>query len=826
MRTANLIGLHRLDAIRQDARFGVRMLVKHRGMTLIGAFAMAVAIAVGATTFAAISALLDPALPFPEGDRIVALNFVDPDDGLPQRQVIHQFAALRGQLVSVEQFGAFHDAEHNLVASETAPEPVTVAEISASAFAITGTPASLGRYLLPADDAESAAPVVVIGHDAWQLRFGSDPNVVGRAVNLGGTPRTIVGVMPGGFRFPYDHQFWVPLRESPLQYARGKGPRLFLFGRLASGVSYDRAQAEFAAVGRRVLDAGTEKERSLRPAVVPFTRGTLDATFLWVLRAGQILVAALTLVVAINLAVLVYARIVTRLGEIAVRGALGASRGRILGQLFIEAFALAIVGAGAGVVMSRYALGVLQWLSVGMPFWVRFELSPGAVIYAFGLAVLAALIMGVLPGLKATGASVTANLHELHGRGGTRLGATWTALIVAQVAVAVAVLPAAVFIASRVILMETTGPGFAAESIVVARAAFSTDAGGVDRERVRARQGELIARLTREPGVMGVTFSSGIPGYASSEPIRFEKGVRLRGLTEHLPDVGVTDALVPSVVRASVDLFDAYGAERLAGRSLVPGDVGAANAVVVNRSFARMYLADGNALGLRFRYIRNEADPAVPAPWYQIVGVVRDFPAFPPNLSRTGEPTIYHPAAVGELDPMVLSIRVTGAVPAGFISRVREIGAEVDPALQLQDVEPLSNRYDHGRSAWRSLAWAIALVTVSVLLLSAAGIYALMAFTVAQRTREIGIRTALGAQPRHVMLDVFGRAAWQVTAGVLVGSVLSGAAFVAMGLGLERAAPLLVTVAAIMSVVGLTAASGPARRALRIQAVEALRADS
>jgi putative ABC transport system permease protein len=274
--------------------------------------------------------------------------------------VIHQFAALRGQLVTVEHFGAFHDAEHNLVASETAPEPVAVAEISPSAFAIAGTPASLGRYLLPADESESATPVVVIGHDAWQLRFGGDPNVVGRSIGLGGVPRTIVGVMPKEFKFPYDHQFWVPLRENPLKYARGGGPRLYLFGRLAPGVSFDRAQAEFAAVAQRAVDAGTESGRILRPALVPYTRGLVDATTMWVLRAGQILVAALTLVVAINLAILVYARTVTRLGEIAVRSALGASRGRILAQLFIEAFALAIVGAGAGLGLSRYALGVMQ----------------------------------------------------------------------------------------------------------------------------------------------------------------------------------------------------------------------------------------------------------------------------------------------------------------------------------------------------------------------------------------------------------------------------------------------------------------------------------
>jgi putative ABC transport system permease protein len=816
------------DAILLDARFGVRILIKHRGLTVVGAFAMAVAIAVGATLFEVFSEVLDPALPFAGGDRVVSLHFVGSTPGDPHRRVIHDFAALRGQLATVEHFGAFRDAEHNLVAADTAPEPVSVAEITASAFAIAGTPASLGRYLLPADAQKAATPVVVIGHDAWQVRFGGDRNVVGRTVNLGGVPRTVVGVMPEGFQFPVRHEFWIPLQEDPLEYARGEGPRIYMFGRLAADVTIEQAQAEFAAVAPRTAVVPPETGLALRPVVVPYTYEHSDLNqpgVSWMLRAGQLLVGALTFVVAINLAILVYARTVTRLGELAVRSALGASRGRILAQLFIEALALSIVGAGAGLGLARYGLDVIQTLSHangGLPFWITFALSPGAVIYAFGLAVVAAIIMGVLPGLKATGGSVTANLHELHGRSGTRLGATWTTLIVVQVAVAVAVLPAAVFIASRVMRMEMTGPGFAAESFVVANADLSAEGSKVDFDRVKARQIELISRLKGEPGVMGVTFSSGIPGFAGSEQIRFEDGVRLSGVADHVPDIGITDTLVPSVVRASVDLFATYDAPILAGRHFAASDVGAARVVVVNRSFAEMYLQDANAVGLRFRYVREDADPA--REWFQIIGVVRDFPAFPPNLTRKGEPTIYHPAAVGEMDPVTLSVRFAGDVPSTFINRFRAIGAEVDPALQLRRVGRLADRYDEGRSAWRSLAWAIALVTASVLMLSGAGIYALMSFTVAQRTREIGIRTALGAQPRRVIMNVFGRAGRQVALGVLLGSALSGGAFVALGLGLASAAPLLLAVAAIMAIVGVMAALGPARRGLRIQAIEALRA--
>ena len=273
-------------------------------------------------------------------------------------------------------------------------------------------------------------------------------------------------------------------------------------------------------------------------------------------------------------------------------------------------------------------------------------------------------------------------------------------------------------------------------------------------------------------------------------------------------------------------MFSTYGAEILAGRTFNASDVGAANAVVVNRSFVETYLQDANALGLRFRYSRGETEAAAAEQWFQIVGVVRDFPSFPLNLAREGEPTIYHPAAAGDIHPVTLSVRFAGQVPAGFIDRFRHIGAEIDPALQLRSVGSLADRYTEVRSAWRSLAWAIGLVTVSVLLLSAAGIYALMSFTVAQRTREIGIRTALGAQPRRVLLNVFARAIRHLAFGVLVGSVLSAAAFVAIGLGLVSATSLSLAVAALMSIVGLLAALGPARRALRIPASEALRADA
>jgi putative ABC transport system permease protein len=338
-----------------------------------------------------------------------------------------------------------------------------------------------------------------------------------------------------------------------------------------------------------------------------------------------------------------------------------------------------------------------------------------------------------------------------------------------------------------------------------------------------ADQQELLARLEAEPGVIGVAFSAGLPGSAQMKAIRFQEGVRVRARAEHVPDVGITDAMYPSTTRVSVDLFGTYGVQMLTGRAFAAADLGTTN-VIVNRSFVDMYLQEPNPLGLLFRY---EKPNAAQGGWHQIVGVVQDFPAFPIiNFWREAEPTIYHPAGVGDLSPAVLSVRFAGEVPPAFINRFRHIGAEVDAALQLTEVGVLSDRFDEQRAPMRSVAWATALITASVLLLSAAGIYALMSFTVAQRTREIGIRTALGAPPRRLVLNVCGRAASQVVAGVVVGSVLAAGAFVAIGVGAVRAMPLLLAVAAIMVMVAVLATFGPARRGVRIQAVEALRADA
>ena len=812
-------GTRWLDAIWLDARLGIRMLVKYRGLTLVGGFAMAVAIAIGATFFEGLTELLDTRLPFGNGAQIVAVRQASGEQDAA-RHPAGEFVALREALSSIQELAAFRTVQHNLVSPGTPPEPIKVAEITASAFSLVATAPFMGRYVLEADEQAGASPVVVLGHQTWQSRFGSDPQIVGRTIALGGVTRRVVGVMPAGFRFPVDHHFWIPLYLDPTRETLAAGPELHIVGRLAPAVTLEQAQAELTTFSQRLA---TDRERPLaqqRFFAMPYTYAHLDLTdpaLVTLLRAAQLLVGALTFVVAVNLAILVYARTVTRLSEIAVRTALGASRARILVQLFIEAFALSFLGAIVGLLLADVGLERMHALAIAngsVPFWLRFDLSFTTAAYAIVLAVIAALVMGVLPGLRATGRALTDNLRDLNARTGARLGPVWTSLVVAQVAVAVAVLPAAVYVASQVASLEVTGAGFATEKFVVGSLVLSDDATAQDRARVRARQQQLMSRLEREPGVASVTYSSSVPGFAGSRLIEFE------GLGPD-DDAGPHDV---SALDVSVDFMRVYDARIIAGRPFASGDIGAANNVIVNETFAHRFLSGQSVIGTRFTDAGD--DRAFPQRSYQIVGVVADFPRFPPSLSVDGEPTIYHAEAPGDIHPVVVSVRFGASVPPGFIDRFKEVGAEVDPSLQLRRVQPLSVLYDDLRSFWRYIAWGVGLVTMSVLLLSAAGIYALMSFTVAQRTREIGIRTALGAQPRRLMLNVFSRAIRQISAGVIIGTTLAAGVFSSLGVAADDAAAVLTAVAIMMLLVGLLATCGPARRGLRVQASDALRADA
>lgn len=811
-----------------DIKLGVRMLVRHRGLTVVAVLGMAVAIALGATVFSVSRTLLDPALPLPGGERLVAVRNV-PATGAGATH-LHDLEVWRKAVAAIDEFGAWRGVERNLITGDGHAEPLRVAEMTASGFRIAGVPPLLGRSLIDADEEVGAAPVVVLGYDVWQARFGGDARVVGSTVQLGAARHVIIGVMPEGFAFPLNHGVWTPLRLDPAGFERGAAPPVDVFGRLAQGASLEQARAQLAAAAHGMAEAWPDTHAELRPQVMPYARGRFGGALPVELVVFQAVVTLLLLAIVANVAILVYARTATRTGEFAVRLAMGASRQRVVAQLFAEALVLCGVAAfigtfGAQLVLEQAAAVVAGLPGPDVPFWWEFGLSRGTILYVAGATLLAALVVGVLPALKATAPRIQAGLRELGAASSLHMGRTWTVLIVAQVAFAVAVLPFAVSLAWTEFLRggvpATSG---ATDALLAAHVALDTDpAVGADEEarRLADLQAELLRRLAAEPGVAAAMLASHVPGdwaWASSATGYVQ--VETPGAAE--PEEHYAGHLLVEPA-----LFEAYGVAILTGRAFHSADVAEAAAVVIaNRSFAEQVLGGGDVVGRRIRYPADggAADGVRRGEWYEIVGVVEDI--LPKaTVSGRGVPALYHPLAPGTLNPVAIVVLTQGQAPGALAARLGAIPATLDPALRVTRVEPVAQLYRARLRTERLLTIAIVAAMASVLLLSTAGIHALVSFTVARRRREIGIRAALGAQPGRLLRGVLRRVARQLAMGGGIGCAIGTAVMLQSGITVGRAATTLVLVTVVVLVAGGLAAFGPARRGLRIAPTEALRSE-
>ena len=810
-----------------DVKLGARMLLKYPGLTVVGTLAIAFGIAIGAGGFELVRQLVAPTMPFEDGASLVAIgnwNVAENDASTP---ALYDFEVWRSELRSVEDVGAYRPREQNLII-DGGSEPVQLAEISASAFEITGVPPLLGRTLLKSDEAHGAPAVIVIGEDVWRARFGADPNAIGQTVRVGRELATVVGVMPEDFRFPLVQRAWVPLRLDPLAYAPGEGPAVRVFGRLARGATLEQAESELRTLGRLASAELPDSHEHLRPQIMPYAQSFFPAADALLLRAGlyssNIFFLLFLILICANVAALIYARTATRESEIVVRNALGASRRRILGQLFAEALVLGLAGAIVGLVLAgvalRWTFGLveLEMLEdgVGLPFWISARLSPLTIAYALVLTVLAAFVAGVLPAQKITNRLGT-RLRALGSGGDRQFGGIWTFVIVAQTALSIIFVAFGVYTVVRATQIATKQAGFAADEFLSARLVLGSD--GTDAAsppaRFAAARDELEQRLLREPGVTGVTFADPLPGlYHERSPTQIEPLA---------PDTALVQSRWVQPAAVEVDFFREIGAHIVSGRDFHPADADSSTRVViVNESFVQHLLGGRNALGRRLRFMVSEEGENPWGPWYEIVGVIRDV-AMTNNPELPHGAGVYRPlASVPQLGSVHAVVHMRGE-PDAFTQRLRTVVAETDPALRMYSIKPLDEVARSELPFYLMWVKILAVASGLALLLSLAAIYSVMSFTVARRTREIGIRIALGASARGIVLGTLKRPLLQGTLGVAVGVGL----LVAVGGGIRtlRFAGVVATFSTIMFGVIMLAALVPIRRALSIQPTEALRMD-
>jgi predicted permease len=816
----------------QDYKLGLRMLVKYPGLTLAGGLALAIAIGIGAGWYDVMGKVLAPTIPLPEGDRLVLIETRNTLTNAPEPRVLRDFLEWRRSLQTIEGLGAYRTETRNLVVGNTPPEPIQVAELTAAGFETARVPPLFGRPLVDSD----GPGIVLLGYDVWQRSLGGREDVLGSVVKLGDTPATVIGVMPKGFGYPVNHDAWAPL---PLRgsYDALEGGAISVIGRLARGVSRQQADAEMRLFGEQTAAALPATHAHLRPRVVRLGQA-LDDLDLAALALRNLPALLVLSIACLSVGTLIYARTATREGEIAVRSALGASRARIMSQLFVEALVLASVAAPVGLIAADRAVtwGIesANRAAGGAPFWMAPGLKLSTILYAGILAIAGAAMLSLLPALNVTRARVQPHLANLGSGGATlRFGRVWTGAMILQVALTAVGIPAALESVGQATRKVQTRARFPSRDYLAARVdlglPFEAETASTFQDR-RARTFEALARrIAAEPGVGAVTYADQPAGSGAA---RFAE-------VERSPDTTAYDGRFP-VSAVDPGFFEAFDRPIVAGRAFHRGDISASGrTIIVNEAFARAFSREtgtGSPIGARLRFAVSSGDdddeagarPRAWGPWAEIVGVVRDF-GLDPDDNGNEQPHVFQAASAGAISSLVMSARTRGN-PATLAARLPLIAAAVDPRLIVQDSQPMEE-WIRQRDAFLKVTVAAQVgVTLLVLFLSALGIFSLVSISVSRRTREIGLRTALGASPRQVLTRILSRALTLVGSAIAAGGALLMWSL-ALGAGpsgqpgedIALFAGHLAVTAAVMIAACLLACLGPARRALRINPTDALR---
>ena len=825
-------GLAWLGGLSLDVKLGGRMLVKYPGLTMAGGLALAVAIAIGAGWYDLVGKFVAPTIPLPEGDRIVLIETQNTLTNTPEPRVARDFLEWRQELRTIEDLGAYRADTRNLTVGNAAPEPIQTAELTAAAFGAARATPLLGRGLLDSDEMPGAPGVIVVGYDVWQRALAGRPDAVGSVVKLGNTSATVIGIMPEGFAYPVNHDAWTPLSALSLRPSYGalEGGAIGVIGRLVPGRTLEQANAELRVIGERASAALPATHEHLRPRVVQLTGA--DVPDIAQLAMTNLPVLLVLMIACMSVGTLVYARTATREGEIAVRSALGATRARIVGQLFVEALVLASIAAAAGLLAAdravTWAVGNFNQASGGVPFWITPGLKPSTILYAGGLAIVSAAMLSLLPALKVTGVRLQSHLAN-RGTGGAtlRFGSVWTGAMIVQVALTAIGIPVAMETVSEATRNQNIRAAFPSREYLAARIdvdrPFEEETTPAFEERRAQTFANLQRAVAQEPGVVVVTFADHVPGSVTTG--RYGEVESSHGAAPVYEGGFQTPAVGPG-------FFEALDRPIVAGRAFHGGDWSpTAQTVIVNEAFARAFsraAGGGSPIGARIRYRPSAASTSEAKKWFEIVGVVRDVGLNPDDSGDEG-PYVFHAASAGTVSSLVMIVRVRGN-PAPLAARLPVMAAGVDARLLVRDAQPLDEWIRERDTSLSMQAGALTGVTGLVLFLSALGIFSLVSVSVSRRTREIGLRMAIGAHARHVLGGILSRAAVLMGSGIIAGGGLLLLS-VALGQGpsgrpaddVPLFAGYLGVTSAVMLAACLLACIGPARRALRISPADALR---
>jgi len=806
-----------MESLLRDLRYGARMIRKTPGTSLVAVLALSFGIGLTTLMFSIIYGALIRGLPFDEPQEIVLIDRTNLQQGRNSIGVsIHDFEDWQVAQRTFDEMAVFSTSAVNLSDEDGSPERLDGALMTPSAFRATGVQPLLGRIHTDEEEQPDGARVMLVGWGVWQQRFGAAPDIIGRTVRVNGEATTIIGVMPRGFGFPNAHNAWLPLREDADRIQRGEGRWLRAFGRLRDGTTVAQAQADLEQVAARIARDHPALNESVGVRVRPFTESTIgseERTVLWTMFGAVIFVL---LIACANVANLLLARALIRSKEVGVRTALGASRLNVAMQFLTESFALALAGLATGTVLAWFGVRMFNNAIAGTrpPFWIDIRIDAAPLLVAFGATMLATLASGAIPALRAARANTQEILKdESRGSSSLRMGRLSRALVMAEMALSVGLLAGAGLMIRSVVQLHTIDMGFDASRVYTTRLQLPATQ-YADAEARQRFVDQLELRLTGVQGIESAAIGTALPGMSWGET-----SFALEG------EAYMEDRDLPVAVNTLVtpDYFTSLGVDVLSGRAFTAQDrMGALPVAVVTRAFERRFFDNTSAVGRRIRLGGRDSE----APWLTIVGVAPDM--FAAGLDDTDHSAIYRPMAQSNANNFAIVARTRGSAEA-LAPAIRAAVSAIDPDLPLYSEGSLDRVLE--RQYWFYGVFGALFIAfgAAALFLASVGLYGVMAFSVSQRRREMGVRMAMGANAHDLLGLVLRQGMTQTAVGLVLGT--------AFALGVSRLlAAILFQVeprdpavfAAIVVVLVATATLAcwiPARRAARVDPLEALRSE-